>query len=353
MAFLNGEYWGVYAITEDYSDHFFENQYGVDDKDVIYVKRGELEEGEAEDLQSFNAMLEFLSGNDMTQEGNYAKAAEMLDLQSFADYVAFELYIYNQDSLFTWDNNWALWKSRSEDSKWQMVVYDTEFSTGIYDEGDNYNTNNLKEIFILENAKDHEMARAFLQLYKNDEFRAMFVNALCDIRNINYAPQRVKDVLEEMAPAYKKLAYENVQRFGPSWVVQWRDPKTFTAEQIQNVEKFLSGRYREMPALMKNGLGIGNHAKLKVEVVASGNGAADTNGVSGSVLINASKLSIGASGSFEGVYFEEYPVKLTAKELPGHQFTGWEVSGGEIVSENGSELILKVSSDCSVKALFE
>ena len=39
IVFINGEYWGIYSITEDYSDNYIEDNYGVDDKNAQFSGR--------------------------------------------------------------------------------------------------------------------------------------------------------------------------------------------------------------------------------------------------------------------------------------------------------------------------
>lgn len=348
VAFINGEYWGLYSLTENYSDFFFASHYGVDKDDVIYVKRGELEEGEEGDLSLYENAVRFIAEHDMTNAANYEKAGKLFDLQSFADYVAFELYIYNEDTLFTWDNNWALWKLRTEDTPWQMVVYDIDYSSGIYEEGGNYYKNNLKDIFGIAGSKDHMLARAFLKLYENDAFKGMFVNAMCDIRNLNFAPARVNAALNEMAPAYKKLGEETTYRFGPDWVVRWTDVKHHTEGCISDMHSFLLGRYDVLPRLMQEAFQLEEAQTLTVVAEASGEAQP------GYVLVNESGVPVAEDAEkFKGEYFGEYPVRLTAIPAQGHSFRGWEVTGGEVVSEDGTSLLVKVTSACTVKALFE
>ena len=72
-------------------------------------------------------------------------------MESFIDYFAFELYIHNEDSIFE-NNNWRLWRVRTadgatpwSDGKWRIAVYDTDFSTGIYDGPDSASTDNISE----------------------------------------------------------------------------------------------------------------------------------------------------------------------------------------------------------------
>ena len=38
VVYLNGEYWGLYVLEEDYSDNYFESHYGVNKDDVVVYK---------------------------------------------------------------------------------------------------------------------------------------------------------------------------------------------------------------------------------------------------------------------------------------------------------------------------
>lgn len=68
VVFVDGEYWGLYAITEDYSDKYIETNYGIDNKNVVIVKCGRIDEGTAEDITLYEDMYNFITQNDMTDE---------------------------------------------------------------------------------------------------------------------------------------------------------------------------------------------------------------------------------------------------------------------------------------------
>ena len=62
-----------------------------------------------------------------------------MDIQSFMDYITVETYINNSDWANGGSNNWEAWHSKTvnpdlpkADGKWRFILYDTEFSTGLY-----------------------------------------------------------------------------------------------------------------------------------------------------------------------------------------------------------------------------
>lgn len=128
VMFLNGEYWGIYWLNEKYNSQYLEHYYNVDKNNVILIKSGELEEGDEEDYNYYSKMINFCSESDVTDEENYKKVCEMIDIESYLDYYAVMLYIGRSGD---WPSmNYALWRVKKNentlygDGKWRWMVYD-------------------------------------------------------------------------------------------------------------------------------------------------------------------------------------------------------------------------------------
>ena len=100
VVFINGEYWGVYVIEEDYSDNFIQYNFDIDNKDVIMIKTGELEEGTDDDFKLYEELNELVT-SDLSDKENYDKLCETVDIQSFADYFSIIIYTANEDCITT------------------------------------------------------------------------------------------------------------------------------------------------------------------------------------------------------------------------------------------------------------
>lgn len=128
ILFLNGEYWGFYYLTEKYDENYLEYYYHVNKNEVVMVKNYEFETGIEEEFQSYNSMVAFVTQNDMSDDNNYQKACEILDMNSFIDYFAMQTYIARRGD---WPKgNFALWRSCGnvnsgyEDGKWRWMLFD-------------------------------------------------------------------------------------------------------------------------------------------------------------------------------------------------------------------------------------
>lgn len=348
VVFINGEYWGMYTITEEYSDKAVQNNYGVDDSNVIIVKNGELDEGKEEDMLLYEEMFDFIAQSDMTDAANYQKASQMVDLPGFAQFCAFQLYINNMDGIFQ-NNNWMMWRARENDGsaygdgQWRFLLFDTEQSADIWGDGRNFLVDGLTSA-ITDDGSQHEgrhPQKVFYSLYQNEDFRREFILALCDIRNISFQANRAESALKEMRPIYEKLMRETFLRFGPEWIAKW-NLDTHQAEKLDQLATFLRGRYDRFPYLVKKIIGY----DYPVEVTVTVNDAA-----LGCVQANRTQLPLGES--YTGLYFTEYPITLTATAAEGHTFKGWTTENATLSSTTEETISVSFSKACSVQAVFE
>ena len=80
----------------------------------------------AEDYELYTEMMGYMENTDFTIDENYAYACELLDMQSFIDYFAAEIYYGRYGD---WPvSNFAVWRTREtgegtyEDGKWRWLL---------------------------------------------------------------------------------------------------------------------------------------------------------------------------------------------------------------------------------------
>ena len=101
ILFLDGEYWGLYTLMENYDEHYIANNYDIEDENVVIIKNGRIEVGEDEDINLFSQLKDFIINEDMSNPSNYNKACELIDINNLAWYLAFNIYIGNKDCFFS------------------------------------------------------------------------------------------------------------------------------------------------------------------------------------------------------------------------------------------------------------
>jgi len=339
IAFLNGEYWGLYQITEDYSDNYIQNRYGYDKDNTVIIKNGDLEDGTQSDFDDYKALVKFVRNNDMSVRENYEKVGEMVDLQSMADYHASQIYINNQDVYGdAWMNNKRMWKLRTPeddaegDGRWRYMLYDTEYSTYLYGRGGDFDA--LKNA-MFENSDSVIFSKTLRQ---NKEFRELFMNTVMDLANLNYTKENTDRVIDKYYELYSPLMEEHVKRFGPEWRVR-NLYNGFYTNQINTFKSFFDGRREKLAkALISYGIGRST-SELTVTV---------NNNEWGTVTINTIAPEIPSTG-WKGLYFNDCELVITAVPYDGYKFDGW--SG--LANGRRKTVRVKLSEASSIKAKFK
>ncbi|MBQ9982036.1 MAG: CotH kinase family protein [Oscillospiraceae bacterium] len=348
VMFINGEYWGVYALQEDYSDNYIENNYNIDKDNVIIIECGHsVDEGLEEDLTLYKELINFAKNNDLSISSNYEKISGMMDMQSFIDYYCTEIFIANQDWMNN-NNNYRIWRSRTvtdapyEDGKWRWMMYDTEFSLSLYaKEGSGTYTEDSLRLAMhgskdTNAVKDH--AVLFNKLLRNDDFKKRFVTTFSDLMNENLSQENMLSVLEKFEKMYSPVMEDHIYRTGPGWVVQWSKPVTSNfSKEIIKIKDFIQQRERYIYQFISNDLSLsGKTADIKIS----------TNNVQGgSVQINT--ITPDLTNGWTGTYLTDYPVTITATANEGYKFAGWENS-----DETSPTITVNVSEGTNIQAMF-
>ena len=187
VVFIDGEYWGIYQITEKLGDSTLASHYGVEKSDVAIIKNFELEEGETSDLNDWEALMTGVSNGSIS----YKQLCEKVDKQSFLDYFAAQVYWANND----WpQNNMAVWRCNTidetnpyADGKWRMLLFDTESSTGLYNMQNSVQTDSFSRI---KQVNDNDFCKMFAALLNDKDFCKDYSATMMDLANYNFAPER-------------------------------------------------------------------------------------------------------------------------------------------------------------------
>lgn len=122
VLYINGEYFGVYALREAYSAKYVADHTGSNEENVT-IARAPVKFGELYDL------FEYIIHHDMTDPDCYAYASERLDMESLANWMALEAYFNNFDIA----GNIRYVKGDVPDAKWRFALFDLDISmTSVY-----------------------------------------------------------------------------------------------------------------------------------------------------------------------------------------------------------------------------
>ena len=350
ILFIDGEFWGIYQLTEKYNSDYFKSHYGVKKNDVAYIKNGTLEDGKDQDLSEWNSLLSQISSADMTSDTVYQQINEKLDLQSFADYFAAQIYWGNHD----WPgNNNAVWRADTvdpenpyADGRWRMVLFDTEYSANLADKvnevGPTYNS--FSQFggggmgFGGFGMGGGSLSGAFTNLMKNETFRQQFELTFMDMANYNFDTKKTSEAISYYK-SFKQQILDTYKRFPSS--KHTHNEQTFE-EDYQLLETFYNTRFGNITSMMKNYMNLtGSLATVSVS----------NDGSKGTLKLNTIKFDDSMS-TWSGKYYTDYPVTVKAEAKEGYRFDHWEVSGTTVSNTTSDEITVPVSEGVSIKAVY-
>jgi hypothetical protein len=365
IVFIDGEYWGIYQIYEEYNDNYIANNYDIDNENIIMVKEGKLEAGEEADSQIYQDAVDFIANNDMSIPSNYQKATELYDMVGYALYCAFYAYVDVQDGYYR-VGNYAMWRVKNPDSsvpqadgRWRMMIYDTDLSFGGMWAGDGgYDSDVVRDILSVNDpskANQNQgfgMGNWFLQnigvkitasLLKNEEFKNMFINYLCDLKNIYFEPSRVDSVIDEKKNLLLPLVEEHYQRNGPAKAID-NAVEDFSSK-VESLRNSMQMRNKVFLGYIQEDFDF--EPAVKVTVTANDFGM-------GKVVVNGINEF---TKDYTGEYFKENILYITAVPNNGRKVKSWVIKNCKSVSRTGNSRQTTIGirpkrDGCIVRAVF-
>ena len=337
--FLSGEYWGLHFLNESYDAEYFSKRYKLPEEniDLIQVSYGtEAEEGTLEDFDKLNL---FLSNNNFNLEANYDSLRSLIDIESFIDFQAAELFIGNTD----WgNNNIRLWKYKGDfspfnnfqDNKWRWAFYDGDLALN-YHYGETFNA------FDLANDDQMQATMLFRNIKNNPDFKNQFVNRFSDLLNSSFLADNTQSHLNR----FKSLIQPSIGLHIKRWnIVQ--DSLAWLNE-LNLLQSFFSNRPQIVGNQIQSFFQLADTYNLAVTSNDSARGFVRVN------TIDIKKTTPGIPNDYStwtGKYFKNIPIRIVAKANKGSKFSHWEYNG-QILSD--SAITILTDTNVSYAAFFE
>lgn len=365
VVFINGEFWGLYAIRDRFDDNYIKTHYNIKDIDLL-SDLGDVSYGDA---QHYEAMIRYIEAiEDKINDPNvFEQINQQMDVDNFRDFTIVQNFIMNVDQP---GKNVDFWRSRTidphidkHDGRWRWMLYDLDMGFGSYSgltmNGFIYNTS-LREhgaSHVLSGAEMAELMpslpsfapatdhigpeRTFLlrALLKNDQYRLDYINRYADLLNTAFKPERVLKEIERMKAEYEPLVEEDALRVGT--------PDDGYFERVVNT---LEAFAQQRPDLVRQHV-----IDYFPEATGTAKLTLEANEARGTIIVNSIEINehtIGIDGQaypWEGTYFTGIPIKVTAVPKPGYRFVGWE--GDESSTDDSLNIVL--NRDVLLRAIFE
>lgn len=222
LLYINGEFWGLYSMQEKEDKHYIAAHYGVGKDNVTVIKCGKLEDGSEEMLEEYREFYDWAINADFSDPDEYALLEEQMDLDGLIDLFVGESYVCNYDFAII-INNWTVWRANEPDGtpygdgKWRFLVYDTEYSLGLYDQFPTaYDYDYLNNMDI--DSTDLALpVLVFNLVMDNEDFRERFYNRYIELADTVYNAENVLPVIDRMVEQQQEACLDTMKRFGITW----------------------------------------------------------------------------------------------------------------------------------------
>ncbi|MBO4217786.1 MAG: CotH kinase family protein [Clostridia bacterium] len=186
ILYLAGEYYGIYYIRERFSDDYVASHLNVSAESVDLLSiAGHIEDGDADE---YEALLDYISGHDLSNDRYYKYVAEKIDVQSLIDWYVCRSYMGDRDYA-----NIRYFRTDEGDGKWRWMFYDLDWAF--------WNANDAPVTSILKPSSINTIVTALL---KNQSFRDRFLKRYAELMstvlNEETFNRRIDDFVSVLSP---------------------------------------------------------------------------------------------------------------------------------------------------------
>lgn len=317
VVFYNGYYRGIYGLQEKLNEHFIETNYGIDNKNIdfikiindgLYLKNGSLDD--------YLNTIQFIDKSNFKDDSAaYRSVSKMIDIPNYMEYMAAEIFYYNDD----WpQNNVRAWKSGN--SPWKFIAYDIDHGLDFYPKLTGFTENTNMIDWILRGGRPNLacyggnnykcFGSIFIKLIQNSNFKQSFINRASYLYstfiNGEKVAQQIDLINKSIDPAqitrdtelYKRSKHKNA--CGTYFETDGSCLKTWS----YNRDKTVRNDFKES-------FDLNDEVPITIEV--KGNG-----------ILKLDDFDIKQSQVYNWSVFEHHPMKLSVECPNGSTFITWE-----------------------------
>lgn len=212
VLYINGEYWGLYAIREAHSTAHYANHYGYTEETVEHWKETWPENSSAGELYSF------VCDNDMADSENYAFVKERLHIESFIAWNIIQSYSGNLDIN---SPNVRFYYSPEDDQLRYALV---DLDLGMYP----LNSGFEKSFYT-----GYAFSSYSWMLLKNEEYCTQFLQQLSEYLRGPLSDENVAALMQSLADEIRSEIPRDYERWGGI-------PKVWDNMLEKHLERFLT-----------------------------------------------------------------------------------------------------------------
>ncbi len=319
VLYINGEYWGIHNLREKINKNYVADNYGVNSDSLDLLQKNPLEAWNviAGNADHYNAMMDYLGENDITQDSHYEYMKTQMNMNEYINYQVIQIFFGGRD----WPgNNIKFWRSReAPHNRWRWILYDLDHM--------------FKEYFsdIMEEATEVDCGCSwpnppwstylFRRLLENEEFKHEFTQRFAIYSTTHFSRDRLHSFIDEMQAILAPEIPRHIERWGGqktnlpdnTWVSPIFNSVSEWEANVQVMRDFTDTRHELAMKHVNDYFGTSGYAGLEASIEPAGTGSIKI----GETVLQDTAVSVNFnSGEF---------LSIACLEEPGYLFSHWQV----------------------------
>ncbi len=324
VVYINGRYWGIHNIRERVDVDYLGSNNNVEESDILLMdEENHVIQG---DSLHFDSLQRFIRTHDMADDEHFAHVDSLMDLPSFVDYFALEMFAGNSD----WPtNNLKFWKPSVHTGKWRYLMYDMDAAMAPAP----WLPNDFDMFYWLNVHREGSIhAEIYQSLMERPEFRRGFLNRLADLMNTCLS---APELLRENDRIRNTIGAE-IPRHFQRW---WNDVSIWHEQSGEVIPQWIMERCGHMRDDVLEWHALPNTAELRFEMFPP---------EAGTMRVN----TITPPLPFQGVYFNGNAIDVSVEADAGFTFSHWTYSAAPDSSFKDTHLRRSFATDGDLVAHF-
>ena len=248
VVYINGEYYGLFNLRQKLNSDYLVSKYDVEKTDIDLIKYKNIKKGS---LSDYNKLMDYINTHDTTNKEVYEYIKTQIDMQELVNYLIVESYYGNTDL-----GNIEYWKS--SDGKWRWMLYDLDWSMWNSSIKMNYpvlGTNIPAATYL------YSLINASRKLYKNQEFRDLYLSTLAYHLKNTFTPSRMNKIVDDLASEIEYEMPYHIERWGSQYynlnsMNRWKN-------NLQSFKNMITNRYNYVVKNLKSDFSLSDQEYQK------------------------------------------------------------------------------------------
>lgn len=310
IVYLNGEYYGIFDMQQNYSNSYLAKRFGLENSDCI-----EKHKGSEEGVFTRTGISGYFD-SDLNDLINRQVLERYVDMDNYLLYYAINVLCNNTD----WpDNNFEMWRYIGEnyennqysDGRYRFLIFDTDmvFNTTLSQE---FFEGSKGDTFV---ALMEKMYRAtgsnFNNVMDSVYYRDKFITYICDLLNTSFSTESVIKIIRE---ENKKIADIRSIYYDGEFV---KNTEFYVEQMIEAAKR----RPSEIESSLVNYFGLNDKYMLSLETSAG-------------ITVSWNNMCIFENDKYDNYYYNGVALTLNQQAYPGYTFQYWIINGKKIYNES-------------------